>query len=105
MTLNIATATTYIGSSQSNKFHYTDCRWAKKINPGNAIYFSSREEAFSYTLNIATATTYIGSSQSNKFHYTDCRWAKKINPGNAIYFSSREEAFSYGYVPCKVCKP
>jgi methylphosphotriester-DNA--protein-cysteine methyltransferase len=47
MTLNIATATTYIGS-QSNKFHYTDCRWAKKINPGNAIYFSSREEAFSY---------------------------------------------------------
>lgn len=41
MTLNIATATTYIGSSQSNKFHYTDCRWAKKINPGNAIYFSS----------------------------------------------------------------
>lgn len=43
MTLNIATATTYIGSSQSNKFHYTDCRWAKKINPGNAIYFSSRE--------------------------------------------------------------
>lgn len=48
MTLNIATATTYIGSSQSNKFHYTDCRWAKKINPGNAIFFSSREEAFSY---------------------------------------------------------
>lgn len=48
MTLNIATATTYIGSSQSNKFHYTDCRWAKKINPGNAIYFSSREEAFGY---------------------------------------------------------
>lgn len=48
MTLNIATATTYIGSSQSNKFHYTDCRWAKKINPGNAIYFSSREEAFCY---------------------------------------------------------
>ena len=42
MTLNIATATTYIGSSQSNKFHYTDCRWAKKINPDNAIYFSSR---------------------------------------------------------------
>lgn len=48
MTLNIATSTTYIGSSQSNKFHYTDCRWAKKINPGNAIYFSNREEAFSY---------------------------------------------------------
>lgn len=48
ITLNIATATTYIGSSQSNKFHYTDCRWAKKINPGNAIYFSSREEAFRY---------------------------------------------------------
>lgn len=30
ITLNIATATTYIGSSQSNKFHYIDCRWAKK---------------------------------------------------------------------------
>lgn len=30
MTLNIATATTYIGSSQSNKFHYTDCAGLKK---------------------------------------------------------------------------
>lgn len=45
---NMALATTYIGSVKSNKFHYTYCRWAKKIYPSNAIYFNSREEAFNY---------------------------------------------------------
>ena len=36
---------TYVGSAQSNKFHYPGCRMAKKINEGNLITFSSREEA------------------------------------------------------------
>ena len=45
---NMALATTYVGSIKSDKFHYTYCRWAKRIYPENAIYFNSREEAFSY---------------------------------------------------------
>ena len=40
-----ALATTYVASSQSNKFHYTSCRAAKRINQSNLITFSSRDEA------------------------------------------------------------
>lgn len=36
---------TYVGSAQSDKFHYPGCRWAKKIKSGNLITFNSREEA------------------------------------------------------------
>jgi len=35
----------YVGSKRSNKFHYPSCRWAKKISPGNRVYFNSRQEA------------------------------------------------------------
>jgi micrococcal nuclease len=35
----------YIGNKNSKKFHFPDCQWAKKIAPGNRVYFKSREEA------------------------------------------------------------
>lgn len=35
----------YVGSTKSNKYHYPDCRWAKKILPENAVWFSGSEEA------------------------------------------------------------
>ena len=35
----------YVGSKESNKYHYPECRWAKKILPENAIWFSSSEDA------------------------------------------------------------
>lgn len=35
----------YVGSINSNKYHYTWCRWAKKIKPQNLIVFSSVKEA------------------------------------------------------------
>ena len=35
----------FVGSKKSNKYHYTWCRWAKKIHLGNAIYFDSVKEA------------------------------------------------------------
>ena len=38
---------TYVGSVNSNKFHYPSCRYAGKIKPGNLITFSSREDAIS----------------------------------------------------------
>ena len=50
MTLNIATATTSLIKAKISLYR---CRWAKKINPDNAIYFSSREEAFSYGMYLA----------------------------------------------------
>ena len=37
--------TKYVGSSKSNKYHYTWCRWAKKINDSNLVIFNSVEEA------------------------------------------------------------
>lgn len=35
----------YVGSKKSDKYHYPDCRWAKKILPENEIWFSSSDEA------------------------------------------------------------
>jgi len=36
---------TYVGSVNSNKYHYPDCQWAEKIKPENEIWFSDKEEA------------------------------------------------------------
>lgn len=35
----------YIGSINSDKYHYPACRWAEKIKPENEVWFSSAEEA------------------------------------------------------------
>lgn len=35
----------YVGSSRSDKFHYTSCTWAKKISPANLVKFQSKNEA------------------------------------------------------------
>ena len=35
----------FVGSVNSNKYHWPDCPWAKKIAPQNQIWFSSEAEA------------------------------------------------------------
>ena len=40
-----ATGGQFVGSLESDKYHYPSCRWAKKILPENEIWFSSSEEA------------------------------------------------------------
>ncbi|WP_165450606.1 Ada metal-binding domain-containing protein [Intestinimonas massiliensis (ex Afouda et al. 2020)] len=35
----------FIGSVESDKYHYPSCRHAKKITDANAIWFSSAEDA------------------------------------------------------------
>lgn len=35
----------YVGSKNSNKYHYPDCKWAKKISPKNLVTFKTAEEA------------------------------------------------------------
>ena len=35
----------FVGSVNSNKYHWPDCSWAKKIAPQNQIWFSSETEA------------------------------------------------------------
>lgn len=35
----------FVGSIESNKYHYPDCRWAKKILPEHEIWFSSPQDA------------------------------------------------------------
>ncbi|MEI8217191.1 MAG: stalk domain-containing protein [Eubacteriales bacterium] len=37
----------YVGSSQSNKYHYPSCRYVKTIIPGNLVYFKSKADAAS----------------------------------------------------------
>ncbi|PAB61016.1 Ada metal-binding domain-containing protein [Anaeromicrobium sediminis] len=36
---------TYVGSDKSNKYHYPDCRWAKKIKPENLLEFNGKSDA------------------------------------------------------------
>jgi hypothetical protein len=35
----------YVGSINSDVYHYPWCEWAQKINPENEIWFNSAEEA------------------------------------------------------------
>jgi len=35
----------YVGSVNSDKFHYPDCRWAQNIIEENEIWFNSKEDA------------------------------------------------------------
>lgn len=35
----------FVGSVKSNKYHYPNCVWAKKISPNNLITFSSLKDA------------------------------------------------------------
>ena len=35
----------YVGSKNSDKFHYPECKWARKIKEENQIWFNSRQEA------------------------------------------------------------
>lgn len=35
----------YVGSINSNIYHYPWCEWAQKINPENEIWFDSPEDA------------------------------------------------------------
>lgn len=35
----------YVGSKNSNKYHYPTCRAAQKIKPGNLVTFRSAQEA------------------------------------------------------------
>lgn len=44
-TTKTATGGQFVGSLESDKYHYPTCRWAKKILPENAIWFSSSEDA------------------------------------------------------------
>jgi len=38
----------YVGSTDQNKYHYPDCRWAKKINPANQIWFTYAADAHAH---------------------------------------------------------
>lgn len=43
--IGISADTKFVGSINSNKYHYTWCRWALKIKPSNLVEFNSPEEA------------------------------------------------------------
>lgn len=35
----------YIGNARSYIFHFSGCRYVAQMNPGNKVYFDSRDEA------------------------------------------------------------
>lgn len=37
----------YVGSSESDKYHNPNCRWAKNIKDYNVVYFATEDEAIS----------------------------------------------------------
>lgn len=43
----IKTSGVYVGSLESDKYHYPDCRYAQSIDPENEIWFDTEEEAIS----------------------------------------------------------
>ena len=43
----VSAADSYVGNSNSMKFHYLSCTWAKKVGPANRVEFDSREAAVS----------------------------------------------------------
>ncbi|AVX31511.1 micrococcal nuclease [Carboxydocella thermautotrophica] len=36
---------TYLGNSNTRKFHFPSCQWAQKISPAHRVWFNSREQA------------------------------------------------------------
>lgn len=45
VSLGCPSGTQFVGSKKSDKYHYCDCRWAKKINEENLRCFQSVDEA------------------------------------------------------------
>jgi methylphosphotriester-DNA--protein-cysteine methyltransferase len=43
--MSLAADFKYVGSKNSNKYHYPTCKWAKKISPQNLITFKTAQEA------------------------------------------------------------
>lgn len=41
-----AASSPYVASKLREPFHYTSCKWAKKIDPENIVYYQTREAAF-----------------------------------------------------------
>lgn len=46
-TYNSGTSSSYVGNSNSGKFHAPGCSDVNKMKPSNKVYFSSRDEAIS----------------------------------------------------------
>jgi len=47
MVISVATAfaSSYIGNSNTYKFHYSSCRYVGKMSESHKVWFSSRDEA------------------------------------------------------------
>jgi len=43
--ISIALDYKYVGSKNSNKYHYPTCKWAQRIKPENLVTFKSAQEA------------------------------------------------------------
>ena len=45
VSLTLAADFKYVGSKNSDKYHYPDCKWAKRISAKNLVTFKTTQEA------------------------------------------------------------
>jgi competence protein ComEC len=118
----------FVGSKNSDKYHYPNCHYVNTISETNRVWFdsvqaavaagyvackgcnppsiqSSQVEPIQKSLATEAQVAFVGSRNSDKYHYPTCGYAKKIKPENLRWFNSAAEAVAAGYVPCKGCNP
>ncbi len=111
----------FVGSKNSNVYHYPWCVAAKNIKPQNKVSFANAKAALAHgyrpcqVCKPVTATPqstpssaigpFVGSKNSNVYHYPKCPDALKIKPGNLVTFSTLAKAKAAGYRPCLKCHP
>jgi len=121
----------FLGSKNSDKYHYPDCHHASSIKPENIVWFSSIQEATAagyvpckgcnppgnqnesasiqesapQPAPAASSPQYVGSKNSEVFHNRSCHHVQSILSHNLREYESRDHAINAGKRPCKTCNP
>jgi len=108
----------FVGSKKSNKFHKSECKWAKKIKPNNLVVYSSVKEAIqagrepckvcnstavqgntnriSQKKDKGDETVYVTKS-GKKYHRAGCIYIRKSKTPRKLKNARKR------YSPCSVC--
>ncbi len=59
----------FVGSSDSNKYHYPSCKWAQKISPSNEVWFATPQDAQAkgYVVNIPRLNRHVKRTIPDSF--------------------------------------
>ena len=90
----------FIVSLKSNKYHWINCPYIKKILRENLFYFNTEKEAkqkdyepcVCMKTGLDTKHKFVRSSEGEEYHKTNCPYARFIKKDNRIYFDDESEA-------------